>query len=78
MSYYPTSSRIIYWIIKHSRGFIKNKKQAFTVLLIILVIIFVVSFYLIIYGNITSKKIESTKYNPYSGYGGRELPDDFR
>ncbi|MBW2010358.1 MAG: hypothetical protein JRI32_01575 [Deltaproteobacteria bacterium] len=79
MSYSPDSPKIIQWIIKYSGGLIKNEKQAnyfvlgFVGLLILISII-------LISGNLgsTHPSPKNTEYNPSSGYGGRELPDNFR
>lgn len=74
----PTAPKITQWLIKYSGGLIKNEKQAFYVILGFIVLTMIISFYLIFGGARTSKSIEGTEYRSHEGYGGQELPDEFR
>ncbi len=71
-------SKISNFLINNSGGFIKDEKQADLVLIIIVVILVLASVFLILFSFGSGGDIEGTKYDPSTGYGGRELPDDYR
>lgn len=78
MTYFPGTPKVIQWTIKYSGGLIKNKKQAAYFLLAFVVLALIFSFYLVSSGGRPPKHIKGTEYNPDEGYGGKELPDEFR
>lgn len=76
MDDFSETPKITQWLIDHSGGLIKNEHQANWVLLGLVVVIIIISIFLIFGGGEVSPR--STEYKPSEGYGGRELPDDFR
>jgi len=78
MNYLQTRPKIIQWLIKYSGGLIKNEKQAAYVLFVVIVFSLIISCWLILEKSSTPESIEGTKHAPDEGYGGRELPDEFR
>lgn len=64
-------------IIKYSGGIIKTKKQASYVLLAFILFALIASLYLILNMG-TPQDVPGTEYDPQEGYGGRELPDDYK
>jgi len=75
---YSGESRLVQWLIRYSGGLIKNEKQANLVLISLTILLFVLSLYLMITQIKTPPSIPQTEYSPYEGYGGKELPDEFR
>jgi len=75
---FPTAPKIIRWLVKYSGGLIKNEKQAPYALLAFIIFVIIISFYLIFGKSGTPETIESTEYHSYEGYGGQELPDEYR
>jgi hypothetical protein len=75
-SYYPDTPKSVQWIIKHSKGFIKNEKEANYVLvgIIILSVIIILFLFFNKEGNMERK----AEYNPDTKYKGEILPDNFR
>jgi len=76
--FHSETPKIIQWLIKYSGGLIKNEKQAYYVLLGFVIIAVIISFYLILSGVEAPNIIKGTEYKPYEGYGGKQLPDEFR
>lgn len=74
----PTAPKIIRWLVKYSGGLIKNEKQASYVLLVLIIFTLIISFYLVLGKGGTQESIRGTEYAPYEGYGGKELPDEYR
>lgn len=74
----PTAPKIIRWLIKYSGGLIKNERQAYYVLLTFIILAIIISFYLVLDNGGIPKSIEDTEYRSYEGYGGQELPDEYR
>ncbi len=74
----PGTPKMIQWVIKYSGGLIKNEKQATYVLLGFIAFAITISFYLVLSRVGTPETIEGTEYHSYEGYGGQELPDEYR
>jgi hypothetical protein len=70
-------SKISEFLINNSDGRIKNEKQADTVLFVIVILLVLASVFLILSSG-SKENIEGTQYDPSKGYGGTELPDDYR
>lgn len=71
-------SRISEFLINNSDGLIKDEKQADTVLIIIIIILVLVSIFLILFSFGPGRDTGADGYDPSAGYGGEELPDDYR
>jgi len=74
----PGTPKISQWLVKYSGRLIKNKKQANYFLIGLAVLLFILSFYLVFFKTKSPKAIKTTEYPLNEGYGGRELPDDYR
>ena len=74
----PGTPKISQWLIKYSGGLIKNEKQANYFLIGLAVLLFAFSFYLVFFKTKPPKDIKTAEYPLDEGYGGRELPDNYR
>jgi hypothetical protein len=70
-------SKLVKFVVEKSGGLIKSEKQAQFFLLVLVVVSLVISISLIL-GSAGKKELKGTEYNPNAGYGGRELPDNYR
>lgn len=70
-------SNISEFLIDNSKGLIKSEKQI-NIILFIIVSVLIIASAILVFISFDSGNIEKTNYNPLSGYGGKELPDNYR